>query len=228
MRFNFVCARALLTAISVTALATACGGGGGDGSTGQQTSPPPSNPGSTNHAPTISGTAPTSATVGTAYSFTPSATDPDGDALTYSVANQPAWLTINSATGKLSGTPTATGTFANIMISVSDGKGGTASLTGFSVAVASATPPSTGTGAVTLNWAAPTQNTDGTGLTDLSSYKIVYGRDAGSLTQSKSIPSTVNSAVIDNLASGTWFFAIVSVTASGTESAPTNVASANI
>jgi hypothetical protein len=220
MRFNLVCARALLTAISAALLATACGGGGGDGSTGQQTS-------GSNHAPTISGAPPTAATVGTAYSFKPSASDSDGDALTYSIANQPAWMSINSSTGQLSGTPTAAGTFSNITISVSDGKGGTASLGAFSVAVAAASGGG-GTGAVTLNWDAPTTNSDGTALQDLRSYKVLYGRDAGNLNQTKSIPSTVNSAVIENLDSGTWFFAIVSVNSAGTESAPTNVASASI
>lgn len=224
MRSNFVCGRAILTAISATLLATACGGGGGDASTGQQTTPPP---GAANHAPTISGSPPTSATVGTAYSFTATASDSDGDTLTYSVANNPAWMSINASTGQLTGTPTATGSFANITISVSDGKGGTANLSGFSVAVSAASSGG-GTSSVTLNWAAPTTNSDGTALTNLSSYKILYGTDASNLDQSKSIPSTVNSAVIDNLASGTWYFAVVSVNASGTESAPTNVASANI
>jgi hypothetical protein len=85
-----------------------------------------------------------------------------------------------------------------------------------------------GSGAVTLNWAAPTSNADGSALTDLKSYKILYGQDASNLNQSKQIPSTVNSAVIDNLSSGTWYFAVVSVNASGVESAPTNVASAAI
>jgi hypothetical protein len=229
MRFNFVCARALLTAVSAALLATACGGGGGDGSTGQQTTPPPS---ATNHSPTIGGTAPTSGTVGTAYSFKPTASDSDGDTLTYSVANQPAWMSINSSTGQLSGTPTATGTFANITISVSDGKGGSASLAAFSVTVAAASGGGggTGTGAVTLNWTAPTTNTDGTGLSlsDLTGYKILYGRDAGNLDQSKSVAGSAKSTVIENLASGTWFFAIVTVNAAGTESAPTNVASTSI
>ena len=41
-----------------------------------------------NRAPTISGTPPTSVTVGTAYSFTPSASDPDNDTLGYTIAEQ--------------------------------------------------------------------------------------------------------------------------------------------
>ncbi|HVY82095.1 MAG TPA: putative Ig domain-containing protein, partial [Steroidobacteraceae bacterium] len=223
----FVGARALLTAISVTLLVTACGGGGDSAATGQQTTPPPSggSPGSTNQAPTISGNPPTTATVGVPYSFTPTASDPDKDTLTFSVSNKPAWMSINTATGQLTGTPTATGSFPNITITVSDGKGGTASLTAFNVAVSSA---ATGSLAVTLNWDAPTANSDGTALTDLKSYRILYGQDASNLNQSKLIPSTVNSAVIDNLSSGTWYFAIVSVNAAGAESAPSNVASAAI
>jgi hypothetical protein len=215
MHVNFVCARALLTALSVTLLATACGGGGGDASTGQQTG---------NQTPTISGSPPTTATVGTAYSFTPTASDPDGDTMTFSVTNKPAWMTFDSSKGTLTGTPTATGAFPNISITVSDSKGATASLAAYSLTVNTAT----GSGAVTLNWTPPLQNNDGTSLTDLSGYRVLYGRDAGNLSQSKSLESNVNSTVIENLSSGTWYFAIVSINKSGTESAPTNVASANI
>ena len=51
------------------------------------------------------------------------ATDADGDALTFSIQNQPVWATFSSSTGRLSGTPTSSqvGTYGNIVISVSDG-----------------------------------------------------------------------------------------------------------
>jgi hypothetical protein len=80
-------------------------------------------PNPTNQPPTISGQPPTSVTAGVAYSFTPAASDPDGDRLSFSVANRPAWLTFSSATGTLSGTPGAAnvGTYSGIIISVSDG-----------------------------------------------------------------------------------------------------------
>src|SRR5205814_8237654 len=42
-----------------------------------------------NRPPTISGTPATTATTGTAYSFTPTASDPDGDTLTFSITNPP-------------------------------------------------------------------------------------------------------------------------------------------
>ena len=61
----------------------------------------------TNRAPTISGSPTTGATVGQAYTFRPTAADADGDRLTFSVRGNPAWLSINSADGTLSGTPAA-------------------------------------------------------------------------------------------------------------------------
>src|SRR5262249_17331443 len=70
------------------------------------------------------------------YSFTPTASDPDGDALTFAIANKPDWASFDTSTGQLSGTPVAAsaGTFANIQISVSDGQA-TASLATFSIDV---------------------------------------------------------------------------------------------
>ena len=93
-------------------------------------------PNPTNHPPTISGQPPTTARSGVSYSFTPSASDPDGDALKFSIANRPAWLTFNNATGTLNGTPGASnvGTYSGIVISVSDGSNSVA-LPAFSIQV---------------------------------------------------------------------------------------------
>jgi tripartite motif-containing protein 71 len=85
---------------------------------------------------TISGTPSTTDTAGTYYSFTPSAYDINGNPLTFSISNKPSWATFNPSTGTLSGTPVA-GTYSNIQISVSDGNGGSASLSPFSINVAS-------------------------------------------------------------------------------------------
>ncbi len=97
-------------------------------------------PTSSNRAPTIEGSPNTAAQTGVTYSFQPMAEDLDGDTLTFSIANKPAWATFSMTTGKLGGTPSAVDTFANITISVSDGKGGTASLPAFTITV-SAPPP---------------------------------------------------------------------------------------
>ena len=75
-----------------------------------------------NSAPTISSIAVTTVESGTAYSYSLVAADADGDTLTMSAANLPAWLTFDSATGTLSGTPADTdaGDTA-ITLTVSDG-----------------------------------------------------------------------------------------------------------
>lgn len=77
-----------------------------------------------NRAPLISGSPAASVAAGTAYTFRPTASDPDGGTLGFSIQNRPAWATFSTSTGQLSGTPTASnvGTFSNIVISVSDGR----------------------------------------------------------------------------------------------------------
>ena len=77
-----------------------------------------------NPAPTISGTAPTSLIVNTTYSFTPTASDANGDKLTFSITNKPAWATFSTTTGALTGKPLAkhVGITKGISIAVTDGK----------------------------------------------------------------------------------------------------------
>jgi len=93
--------------------------------------------------PTISGTPATSAVAGTAYSFTPTTTDPSGRRLSFFISGAPSWATFSSSTGKLSGTPSTSnvGKTQNVVITVSDGAL-TASLAPFSITVNSpASPP---------------------------------------------------------------------------------------
>lgn len=181
--------------------------------------------GAANSAPTISGTPATSASTGTAYSFRPTASDPDGNTLTYSIANRPSWATFNASTGQLSGTPTAAnaGTYSNIAISVSDGSL-SASLASFTLTVVQAS-----NGSATLSWTPPTQNTDGTSLTNLSGYRIVYGRTASSLDQTVQVANAGTSGyTITGLASGTWYFRVKAYNASGSESDVSNGGSKSI
>lgn len=176
-----------------------------------------------NRAPTISGTAPTTITANTAYNFRPTAADADGDSLTFSIANKPTWAAFSTTTGQLSGTPTSSnvGTYSNVTISVSDGRTST-SLPAFAIAVNAAAS----TGAATLSWAAPTQNTDGTALTDLAGYRIYYGTSASALTQMVQVNSVgLSSYVLENLAPSTYYFAIRAYTSGGAESTNSNVVS---
>ena len=141
--------------------------------------PAPNTPGSgTNAAPSISGSPSNAVMAGDPYSFRPSASDPDGDPLTFSVSNLPRWASFDSATGQLSGQPLLgdVGVYDGIVVSVSDGSA-SASLPGFSVTVAQAA-----LGSMVLSWQAPTQNSDGSTLTDLSGYKIYYGVQQGVYT----------------------------------------------
>jgi len=97
-----------------------------------------------NDPPTISGTPPTSVAEDSAYSFTPTASDPDaGDTLTFGITNKPSWAGFNATTGKLSGTPTNAdvGTTTGIVITVTDSAGATASLPPFDLTVTNVNDP---------------------------------------------------------------------------------------
>ena len=77
-----------------------------------------------NSAPTVSGVPATSAlVVGDSFSFVPRIEDRDGDPLSIAVDNLPQWLTLNSITGEMSGTPTQldVGRYSHISLVVSDG-----------------------------------------------------------------------------------------------------------
>jgi hypothetical protein len=83
-----------------------------------------------NSAPTITSTWPTSGTVGLPYRYDVKATDADGDPLTYALSGTvPTGMTIDAVTGRIAWTPTATGTFSGIVVTVSDPYGGQATQT---------------------------------------------------------------------------------------------------
>jgi len=105
-----------------------------------------SDPVAENQAPVIFGTPETSVLVGELYQFSPSATDADGDSLTFSVENLPQWVSFNSSTGEMVGTPDNqhAGNTQNITVSVSDGIE-LVSLEGFNLQVIAVNNPPTGT-----------------------------------------------------------------------------------
>ncbi len=82
---------------------------------------------------------------------------------------------------------------------------------------------------VTLSWSAPTENTNGSALTNLTGYIIYYGTSASAMTQTIDI-NTVGmlTYVVDNLSAGTWYFQIVAVNAAGVQSNPSVTVSASI
>jgi hypothetical protein len=82
-----------------------------------------------------------------------------------------------------------------------------------------AVPPTASSGAVTLNWTPPTENTDGSPLTNLAGYDIHYGTASGDYTQTVSVSNPgLATYVVDNLTPGTYYFSVGAVNASGAES----------
>lgn len=174
-----------------------------------------------NNPPTISGNPMTAIDIGSAYSFTPTASDPDGDKLTFSVRNQPSWADFDKTTGTLSGQPAlgSVGTYASIEISVTDGKD-KAALPKFAISV-----DQVGTISTTLSWTPPTQNEDGSPLMDLAGYKIYWGTTPGQYTHSVKIENPgMSSYVVENLTPGTYEFAATSFNMDGLESDYSNPA----
>ncbi len=83
-----------------------------------------------------------------------------------------------------------------------------------------------GTGSATVNWTPPTANTDGSALTDLARFKVVYGTSASSLTRTAVVDDpTRRQTTISSLAPATWYFAVRAVKSNGVESINSNVAS---
>jgi len=216
----------VLIALSAAAL-SGCGGDDEESTpaagSAQLPAPPPS--GGSNHAPTISGSAPGAVNASSAYEFLPTAADADEDVLAFSIANKPDWAEFDTSTGRLSGMPAAAdvGTYSNIAIAVSDGHESVA-LSPFAIAV-----NAIANGRATLSWTAPTENTDGSTLANLSGYRIRYGTSASALTSTIVIQNaSVTTYVVEDLSPATWYFAVTAVNSTGAESTYSNVASKQI
>jgi hypothetical protein len=82
---------------------------------------------------------------------------------------------------------------------------------------------------VTLSWSAPTDNTNGSALTNLAGYIIYYGTSPSAMTQTIDI-NTVGmlTYVVGNLSAGSWYFQIVAVNSAGDQSSPSATVSVSI
>lgn len=169
-----------------------------------------------NRSPTLSGTPRPAIMFGDMYEFEPQSADPDGDTLTFRITNKPRWANFDTSSGRLYGQPTLgdVGTYENVIVSVSDGTA-TRSLPAFSITVSQ-----TALGNVTLSWIAPTQNSDGSPLTDLAGYKIYYGKKSRTYDHEFRISNAgITTFVVENLVPRTYYFAATSFNSSGVESA---------
>jgi hypothetical protein len=181
----------------------------------------------------LTGTPPTSVTAGQNYAFQPTVSAGSG-AVTFQIQGKPTWAAFNASTGALTGTPAVAneGTASGITITGSNGSS-SASIGPFAIAVNApptsppASPPATGS--ATLSWTAPTENTDGSPLTNLAGYHSDYGTTEGSWTSTITIlEGTETSYVVSGLAPGTYYFTVVAFNTEGIDSSDSNVGSKTI
>ena len=96
---------------------------------------------------------------------------------------------------------------------VCEGPGGTAS-TDVDVSVSLV-----GSGTALLSWTPPTQNSDGSSLSNLAGYRIRYGTSPGNYSETITINNAgLSSYLVENLGSASWYFVMTSFNSDGVES----------
>jgi len=171
-----------------------------------------------NAAPTIVNPGSQSGIVGKAVSLQISASDADGDALTYSATGLPAGLTINATTGRITGTPTAA-TAPNVTVRAADALATASATFKFTIVQDTTAPSKPGTPSITLvsnrpnlTWAASTDNVAVTGY-------IVY-RSTSSGSQGSEIARVATTTYRDTSATArTWYYSLKAYDAAGNTSA---------
>jgi hypothetical protein len=210
----FRVSRLLCVLLSAALLLPACGGESDKSST----------PGAP--ALSISGTPPSQAMVGQQYSFTPQASGGSGG-LQFSAQNLPGWMSLQTSTGRLSGTPGSgdIAAFGNIRITVTDGVS-SRTLGPFEIVVMA---PNSGSRSVTLSWQAPTERADGTPLIGLAGFRILYGTASGNLDRTIQLANPgLSRYVVENLMPGNWYFAMTAYDQAGLQSSPSPTVQANL
>ena len=206
---------------------SACGGSGGSQSASSTTNGSASgSTGTTTPTVTVPGTIPLSISgapnrqvvANQPYWFRPTTTDPNGAALKFGISNQPAWSDFNAITGEITGTPSLTdvGLYRGVTVTVTAGTQMRA--LAFDVEVGQV-----GTSSIALMWTPPTENEDGTPLTNLAGYRIRYGIESGNYTNVVNLDNPGLAAfVVTGLASGAYYFVISAYNSNGVESQLSN------
>ncbi len=188
-------------------------------------------------APRISGAPTTSTVVGQNYAFQPRATDADGNRLTYTIANRPAWASFSSTTGKLWGTPYAehARVWSGIVISVSDGTS-KVSLPAYSLTVKpnpnkspvlTGTPVTTAKVGVAYSFQLTAKDPEGKALTFSIRNKptwATFSTSTGKLSGTPTVAGTFASIMIiasDGVSSASLPLFSITAAAAATNAAPT-------
>ncbi len=157
------------------------------------------------------------ATAATVASNTISNTGASGPGTSGSGTGTAGTGTTATAGSSGSGTTASTG---------SASKGGTTTVSTGSKAT---TPVKTVNGVATLDWMPPTENSDGSVLTNLAGYTVYYGSSPNDLSQSVKVSNPgLATYAVTGLSSGTWYFAVTSYSADGIESTRTGTVSTTI
>lgn len=179
-----------------------------------------------NHPPVISGTPDANIFTGEAYSFTPTASDLDGDNLEFSITNKPYWASFDTSTGMLSGIPSNNdiGLYEDIIIAVTDGSY-SASLDPASIMV---DDNSSGIYSTNLSWIIPTTRTDGSPLNfnEIAGYRVYMGSTTENLIMIIDLNDpTQTSYLISNTTTGTYYFSVTAYDLNDLESTYSNIVS---
>jgi hypothetical protein len=167
-------------------------------------------------APAIAGIPVSTAVAGQPYTFQPQVANTTGT-ISFTIAHMPSWAKFNTSTGQLSGTPDTShvGQYPGIAINLVAGAD-TVALPAFTITVTAA---GTKSNTVTLSWQAPTENSDGTALVDLTGYKVHYGSASKSYSDIIQVSNPgLTTYVVQNLPAGTYYFAVTAYNATGGES----------
>jgi hypothetical protein len=86
-----------------------------------------------------------------------------------------------------------------------------------------------GSGSTSVSWTAPSQNTDGSTLTDLAGFKVFYSTSNTSFSQSTTLNDiSARSTTVSALAPGTWYFKVHALNSRQAESADSNIATKTV
>lgn len=79
-----------------------------------------------------------------------------------------------------------------------------------------------------LTWTPPTTQTDGSALTTLARYRVIYGKSLTTMTSSALIDAPATGGTVAADSSGTWYFKVRAVRTDGVESLDSQVVSKSL